>query len=159
MKKLIFLFFSGLLILNLRAIAVPTDTYIIVGENTYYCDEIHLGKAYTRIYSEGKQLLRVPTYLIKAYARGGKFYEYLPVLTQDQDTAGWAFMQFIASRDGERLYQFCSNCLKYDPVTGKIEPTMPVYRYYTFNHGKFVSVTDDTNLQAQLSSFGVRVIS
>lgn len=158
MKKSVLLFLFMLFTFGIQAAVVPAAAYIIVGDETYYCDEIHLGKADTRIYTDGKLLLKVPTHLIRAYARAGKFYEYLPVLNHDQDTTGWAFMQFIASRDGNRLYQFCSNCLKYDPVTGKIEPTIPVYRFYTFRHGKFVSVTDDTDLQAQLSSFGVRVV-
>ena len=157
MKKSILLFLMVMFTFGLQAAVIPTDTYIIVGDKTYYCDEVHVGKSYTRIYTDDRQILKIPTALVTAYARGGKFYEYLPVLNQNQDTTGWAFMQYIASNDGNRLYQFCSNCLKYDPVSGKIEPTMPVYRYYTFNHGKFVSVTDDTDLQAQLSSFGVRV--
>ncbi len=68
-------------------------------------------------------------------------------------------MQFIASHDGNRLYRYFSNCLKYDPVNEKIDPVLPVYRYYILKSGNFVSVTDDEDLQAQLSSFNVKVIA
>jgi hypothetical protein len=43
-------------------------------------------------------------------------------------------------------------------VNGIIEPIKPVYRYYIFKSGKFVSVTDDQNVEAQLAPFGVKII-
>lgn len=159
MKSSAFLFLLFFLTSGLYAADKSTDNFVIIGDETYYCDEVHPGKANTSIYTDGKLILKVPSFTINAYAQGGKFYEYLPVMNKKQDTTGWAFMLFITSHDGYRLYRYCSNCLKYDPVNGIIAPIVPVYRYYTFKSGKFVSVTDDHDLQAQLASYGVKVIS
>jgi len=158
MKKSVLILLLVILSCSIQAAVKSTDTFIIIGNETYYCDKVQPGKAYTRIYIDGKQYLKVPTAIVKAYAQSNKFYEYLPVMNTEKDTTGWAFMQLIASHDGYRLYQFCSNCLKYDPVNGIIDPPVPVYRYYIFRQGEFVSVTDDTELQAQLSGFGVKVM-
>jgi hypothetical protein len=160
MKKSIILMLLIIWIFNLQAANKPTDTFIIIGDETYYCDKVHVGKANTRIYRDGKEILKVRTSLVSAYAHEGKFHEYLPVLNKNQDTTGWAFMQFITSHEGNRLYRFCSNCIQYDPVSGIIAPVVPVYRYYIFKSGRFVSVTDDQDdLHAQLSSFNVKVLA
>jgi hypothetical protein len=158
MKNSAFLFLLFFLTSGLYAADKSTDNFVIIGDETYYCDEVHPGKANTSIYIDGKQIFKVPTSYVDAYAQGGKFYEYLPVMNKNQDTMGWAFMQFITSHNGMRLYRYCSNCLKYDPVNGTIAPVVPLYRYYTFKSGKFVSVTDDHDLQSQLKEFGVKVI-
>jgi hypothetical protein len=103
--------------------------------------------------------MKIPTFLINAYQKNGLLFERLPVVNKNQDTAGWAFMQFIASHEGYRLYRFCSNCLHYDPATGHIAPENPVYRYYVFKRGKFVSMTDDYNDIAILKQFGIKKLS
>ena len=157
MKSLALLFLLVLLTSGLRAAGTPAENFIVIGDKTYFYDKVRVGKAFTRIYIDGRKFFKVPTFVVNAYAENGKFYEYLPVVSKYQDTAGWAFMEFIAMHDGYRLYRYCSNCLKYDPVTGIIAPIMPVYRYYIFKNGKFVSVSDDQNVNAQLAFFGVKV--
>lgn len=158
MKYTALLFLLVIMIPGLNAAVKSTDNFVIIGNNTYYCDEVRVGRGFTRIYINGRQYCRVPSNLVNAYAEKGNFYEYLPVLNTHKDTTGWAFMQFVTSRDGYRLYRYCSNCLKYDPVTGIIEPIRPVFRYYIFKSGKFVSVTNDQNEQEQLASFGIKSI-
>ena len=131
--------------------------FVIIGDQTLYCDNVYIGPTNITIQMEGTQSVKVPTNRVNAYARGGCFYEYLPVMNENRETTGWAFMQFIASRDGKRLYRFCSDCIHYDPISGKIAPEIPVYRYYTFKGGEFVSVTNDQNVKEQLAWFGVKV--
>jgi hypothetical protein len=160
MRNTILIFLLVIGTYSLQAADRSTGTFIIIGSDTYFCDEVHPGKAFTRIYNDGKLFMKVPTAIVKAYAHGNKFYEYLPVINTEKDTTGWAFMEYITSQDGNRLYRFCSNCIHYDPVSGKIDPVLPVYRYYTFKQGVFISVTDDqNNLRAQLSSFNVKVVA
>jgi hypothetical protein len=157
MKSLTLLFLLFFMTTGLLAAQKSTENFVIIGDETYYCDEVHAGMAKTSIYIDGKLRFKVPSYVISAYAQSGKFFEYLPVLNKNQDTTGWAFMQFITSHDGNRLYRYCSNCLKYDPVNATVAPIVPVYRYYVFRSGKFVSVSDDQDLQSQLAVFGVKV--
>lgn len=158
MKTLVLFTLLVILQSGLLAATKTTDTFIIIGDETYFCDDIHVGKSKTSIFIDGRQFFKIPTIIVKAYSQNGRLFEYLPVMDKDRNTAGWAFMQFIASSNGKRLYRFCSNCIHYDPVSGKIAPTLPVYRYYTFKGGEFISVTDDQNEKEELTSFGVKAI-
>ena len=133
------------------------SSFVVIGDETVFCDEVKVGKANTRVYSNNKQILKIETCYVDAYSANGVLDEKLPVIDNDKDTSGWAFMQFIASRNGYRLYRFCSNCVHFDPATGLIAPPTPVYRYYTFKDGKFVSMTDDNSVNKHLAYFGVRV--
>jgi len=157
MKKITLFLLMVLIASGLLASGKETGSFVVVGDETYYCTEVQLGKINTNICIDGQQEMKVPTRFIKAYTKGSKLYEYLPVLNLQQDTTGWAFMQFLASKNGNRLYLYCSNCLKYDPVYGIIAPSMPVYRFYVFKHGRFVSVTDDFNENETLADFGVKI--
>ncbi len=96
--------------------------------------------------------------MIDAYSQNGVLFEKMPIVCKNQDTAGWAFMQRISSRNGYSLYRFCSNCIHYDPVDGIINPVYPVYRYYIFKNGKFVSLVDEHNAKEQLAKFGVKML-
>jgi len=158
MKNSVILFLLVLFASGLFATSRPADNFVIIGDKTYYCDKVQVGSAFTRAYIDGKLIFKFPTNNMTAYAQKGRFFEYLPVLNQNAEITGWAFMEFLASNDGNRLYRYCSNCLHYDPVNGKIEPAIPTYRYYIFNGGRFVSVSDDNNLQAQVAVFGAKVV-
>ncbi len=152
---------SALLILLLFHASVqnaankPASNFVIIGDKTFYCDDVHVGKSSTKIFTDGRKYFKVSTFNISAYAQGGRFFEYLPVLNISNDTTGWAFMQLIATRDGSRLYRYCSNCLRYDPLTGIIAPVLTVYRYYIFKSGNLRLVSDDRNSKSLLKAFGV----
>lgn len=135
-----------------------TDNFVVVGNETYYCDDVTVGNMNTSISVDGNTLLKIPTKAVKAYVKGEKLYEYLPVIDKDKDTVGWAFMQYLTSNNGSRIYLYCSDCLNYDPINRTIAPAIPVYRFYVFKSGKFVTVTDDLNEEEVLATFGVKVI-
>jgi|APIni6443716594_1056825.scaffolds.fasta_scaffold600174_1 hypothetical protein len=158
MKKSVIFVLFVLIGFHLQANFNPTTTFVIIGDETIYCDKIQMGKVSTKIYLDGNVSLKIPTNKIRAYAQNGTFYEYLPVLNERFDTTGWAFMEYIVSHDGNRLYRYCSNCLKYDPVNETIAPVLPIYRYYIFKGNMLVTVTNDDNLQATVALFGVKVV-
>ena len=141
-----------------KAVDKSTECYVVIGDNTYYCNEIHIGQGNTRLYS-ASGIVKIPTPFIHAYAQNGEVFERLPVVNKNKDTVGWAFMQFISSRSGYRLYRYCSNCIKYDPISGEIDPSTLVYRYYIFKDGKFICLADETNVKPLLSRFGVKLRS
>ena len=142
----------------LKASDKKEECYVIIGDNTYYCNVIRMGQGNTRIYS-GSGMIKIPTSIIDAYSNDGMLFERLPVVNKNLDTAGWAFMQFISARSGYRLYRYCSNCVHYDPLTGEIAPETPVYRYYIFKDGNFVNMLDENHIKTQLSRFGVKLRS
>jgi len=96
MKNTAFLFFLLVLLTSSgNAAGKTTYNFIIIGDQTYYCDQVRVGKAFTRIYIDGNQFFNVPTAIVDAYAEKGAFYEHLPILTKDQDTAGWALCSLL----------------------------------------------------------------
>lgn len=133
-----------------------TGNFVRVGNQKLNCDLLRVGKANTKLYQDGKKLLKIPTRLIDSYSMDGKLFEKMPIVCKNQDTAGWAFMQLISSKNGYKLYRFCSNCIHYDPEEGVIAPELPVYRYYIFRNGQYVSLIDEHNAKEQLASFGVK---
>jgi hypothetical protein len=158
MKKIMIL----ILMLQIGSVIQAADetmtNYIVVGDETLYCEKVFIGKVSTKIYVNGNQLIKLPTYLVDAYEQDGKYFERLPVVNKKQDTAGWAFMQYIAARGEYKLYRYCSNCVHYDPSTDQIGPAFPVFRYYIFKNGKFVTIAEDQNVKNLLNKFGVKLI-
>jgi hypothetical protein len=158
MKKIMIL----ILMLQIGSVIQAADetmtNYIVVGDETFYCEKVFIGKSSTRIYVNGNQVIKFPTYLVDAYELNGKYFEKLPVVNKKQDTAGWAFMQFIATRGEYKLYRYCSNCVHYDPSTDQICPDDPVFRYYIFKDGKYVTIADDRNVKNLLNKFGVKLV-
>jgi hypothetical protein len=158
MKTLILLCLAILLITGIQATGKRTDCFVVVGNETIFCDKIFVGKSTFRLVDDGKQLMRIQSPEIKAFSMYGNLFERLPVVNTNNDTSGWAFMQFIASNNGYRLYRYCSNCVHFDPVTGKIAPENAVYRYYIFKGGKYVKVLDENNVKSELAKYGVRLV-
>jgi hypothetical protein len=158
MYKHLFILCFTLLSSGIHASLSTTDNYIVVDNETFFCGDIHVGPSSFRVTTTDGNVKRISTARIDAYSQKGLLFERLPVINKKQDTAGWAYMQFISSRDGYKLYRYCSNCSQYDPSTGEIAPAAPVYRYYIFKDGKFITVTDDYNVKSLLRRFGVKRI-
>ncbi|NVO21186.1 MAG: hypothetical protein HXX13_15900 [Bacteroidetes bacterium] len=159
MKKLTIIFCLMLLITGAKSNSNKVESYVIVGDETYFCDEIHVGPSSFRILTPDGDKMKISTAIIDAYSLRGALYEKLPVVNKNLDTTGWAYMQFISSRNGYKMYRYCSSCTQYDPFTGTIAPSNPIYRYYIFKNGRFITFTDDHNVKSLLSRFGVKLMS
>ncbi len=157
MKKYFVILTLMLMVSEINASTIEKNSFVACGGMTYYFSKIQVGIAITRIFLLNGEMIKIPTAKIDAYTRNGELYEKLPVINKNRDTVGWAFMQFIASNSVYRLYRYCSNCNHYDPATGEIAPTLPVYRYYIYEGRKFFSLTDDQNTNDQLALFGLKM--
>jgi hypothetical protein len=158
MKRAIMAICLAGMICNSRANLDATESFVIVGDETYFCESIYTGPSSFRITTTDGDDMKISTGRIDAYSYKGSYFEKMPVIDKNKDTAGWAFMQYLTSRDGFKLYRYCSTCTNFDPATGEIAPRSPIYRYYIFKDSKFVSVTDDHNVKPILKRFGVRVL-
>lgn len=123
--------------------------YVVADGITYVCQAMRTGFANTRIITHEGQLVKVPNSSIKAYRINGRQFEIMPLLNLRGDTLDMAFMEFISMRDGKRLYRYCSNCSKYDPLSGEIAPINLIYRYYVLSDGQLKLFTD-----ADISNLG-----
>jgi len=132
--------------------------WVVANGVTYFCRAIKTGLVKTRIMTTDGDVVKVPNYSIQAYLLNGRQYELLPLVNLRGDTIDLAFMEFITMRNGSRLYRYCSNCSKYDPLYGEIAPLNRVYRYYVLREGRMKLLTDEET-DMNLAFFNIRVLS
>lgn len=133
------------------------DGFVVADGVTYFCQAIKTGLVKTRIMTTDGDVVKVPNYSIQAYLLNGHQYELLPLVNLHGDTIDLAFMEFITMRNGSRLYRYCSNCSKYDPLYGEIAPLNRVYRYYVLREGRMKLLTDEET-DINLAFFNIRVL-
>jgi len=131
--------------------------YVVADGITYLCQGMRTGFANTRIITAEGQLVKVPNSSVKAYRIDGRQFEIMPLLNLSGDTLDMAFMELISMRDGKRLYRYCSNCSKYDPLSGEIAPINFVYRYYVLSDGQ-LRLFSDAEIN-NLGWFKVKIIN
>ncbi|MBL7905117.1 MAG: hypothetical protein JNL22_08865 [Bacteroidales bacterium] len=149
-----------LLIFSTVAMAESTgDNFVVADGITYLCRHMRIGLFRTWIYTPEGSVVKVSNGKVVAYRLNGHQYELQPLIDRSGDTIDYAFMEFIAMRNGNRLYRYCSNCSKYDPLNGEIAPINRVYRYYEFENGLLKLLTRENVNEYILTSFNVRVIS
>ena len=142
-----------------QAFCLSAKDIVISDDKTYFGDKLIIGTASAKIYNGTGEITKIPEKSIKSFMKDGQVFVKLPVVTKSNDTIGLAFMQFISSRSGLQLFRYCSNCLKYDPVEGIIDPLNPVYRYYIFKGGRYFMLLDENDSETFFDFFRVRVIA
>jgi hypothetical protein len=135
------------------------DGFIVADGVTYFCQTIRTGLANTRIMTMDGSIVKVPNNSVQAYRLNGHQFELLPLVDRQGDTIDYAFMEFIATGNNSRLYRYCSNCRKYDPLNGEIAPINFIYRYYVLRNGHLELLTNENMAVEILSCFNVKVIN
>ena len=135
------------------------DNFVVANGVTYYCETMKTGFTKTHIYTKDGNIINVPNNNVKAYRLNGHLFELLPLVNFSGDTVDLAFMELIAIRNGIRLYKYCSNCCKYDPLDNVIAPLNRVFRYYIYKNGKMKLLTNEVETNNILAFFNVKVIN
>jgi len=152
-----------MILLGLLSTGVPAKTagdgFVVANGITYFCQSFKIGLINTCIVTLTGDMVKVPNSHVQAYQLNGRQYELLPLVNASGDTIDLAFMEFISMRNGSRLYRYCSNCCKYDPLNGEIAPLNRVYRYYVLKNGELRLLSDNHETGKILASFNVRVIN
>lgn len=133
------------------------DGFVVADGVTYFCKTMRTGLFNTRIVTNDGHLVKVPNNSVQAYQMNGHQFERLPLVDRRGDTIDYAFMEFIAQNNESRLFRYCSNCCKYDPLYGEIAPLNPVYRYYVLSNGRLKLLADDDETGKTLAFFSVKV--
>jgi len=133
------------------------DDYVVADGVTYICQTMRTGLANTRIMTNEGSIVKVPNSSVQAYQVNGQQFELLPLVDRRGDTIDYAFMEFIAINNDSRLYRYCSNCCKYDPLNGEIAPLNRVFRYYVLRNGRVQLLADEKEKGKTLSTFNVTV--
>jgi hypothetical protein len=135
------------------------DGFVVADDITYFGSDIKIGSFKIVIQTEDGEIRKMPTREVKAFRTNGRQFEFLPVTNTKGDTADMAFMEFITMRDGNRLYCYCSDNCKYDPLNGEIAPPIRVYRYYVLKNDKLNLLSDDKEVDQAMAYFNVRIVS
>lgn len=133
------------------------DGFIVADGVTYFCQTMRTGLAHTRIVTIDGDIVKVPNNSVQAYRLNGHQFELMPLVDRGGDTIEFAFMEFIAMSNDSRLYRYCSNCSKYDPLNGEIAPLNRVYRYYVLRDGHLKLLKDEDETGTTLEFFNVKV--
>ena len=135
------------------------EGFIVTEGITYQCLKMTTGFSHTRIMTTEGEFLKIPNNSVKAYRIKDHQYELLPLLNVRGDTLDLVFMEFISRRDGCRLYRYCSNCGKYDPLNWEIAPQNRIYRYYLLCNGHLRLLKSEAETNDTLAWFNINVIS
>lgn len=135
------------------------DNFVVADGVTYYCNAMKTGFTKTHIFTKNGDIINVPNNHVKAYKLNGHLFELLPLVNSSGDTVDRAFMELIAVRNGIRLYKYCTNCCKYDPLNNVIAPLNRVFRYYIYQDGKMKLLTNEVEKNNFLNYFNVKVIN
>lgn len=137
--------------------ASEREGYVVADGKTYVCEAMRTGFAHTRILTTEGQLVKVPNNSVQAYRINGRQFEMMPLVNLRGDTLGMAFMELISVCNGKRLYRYCSNCSKYDPLSGEIAPINRIYRYYVLSGKQLKLMPEPCN--SDLALFNVKIVN
>lgn len=134
------------------------ENFVIADGVVYQITGMRKGITNTRITTTSGEIVKIPNASIKSYRINGHQYDLLPMLDYRGDTLAAAFMELIAARNGSRLYRYCSNCNKYDPVNQEIAPMNRIYRYYVLKSGRLSLLYDEETTCKAMAFFSVRIL-
>ncbi|HPT14709.1 MAG TPA: hypothetical protein PK796_07980 [Bacteroidales bacterium] len=148
-----------LIMLSIAATAGTPGKDFVIADGVYYdCAEIHRGFSNTTITTTDGEKVKVPNFLVQSFRQHGRQYELLPLVNGKGDTVAMTYMELIACHNGCSLYRYCTNCNKYDPLSGEIAPMNHIYRYFVLKNGKISLLHDDATTCDAMAFFNVRVI-
>ena len=132
--------------------------FVIADGMIYYCTGIHKGFAKTRITTTDGETLKIPNHMVQSFRQNGHQYELLPLVNGKGDTVAMTYMELIATHNGSSLYRYCTNCNKYDPLSGEIAPINRIYRYYVLKNGRLKLLHDGASTDNAMAYFKVRML-
>jgi hypothetical protein len=148
-----------IIMLSFCATAGTPGTDFIIADGVFYnCTEMHRGFSNTKVTTTDGEKLKIPNFLVQSFRQNGHQFELLPLLNGKGDTVTMTYMELIASRKGCSLYRYCTNCNKYDPLSGEIAPVNHYYRYYVLKNGRLKLLHNSDLTDDAMAFFNVRVI-
>ena len=122
-------------------------SYVKAGDKVYIGQELKMGLFNTKVISSDGSITKIPYRNVQAYMDGTHLFESLPVVNESNDTTRFAFMEYLTSRNGLRLYRYGN----YDEKDTK-------YEYFVFRGGQFHLRLNQTNAQTTLAFFGIKTV-
>lgn len=155
MKKLVLIISVCLFTLTAFSKEVPSNYYLSSNNEMLFCKKIRLNKESIKaVLDNGKRVI-IPTSDIKMYRMNGKIYEKLPVYINNKKTSKEAFMQFVTTRAGLRLYKYSSWEEVIDRQNGAYLGVAKVDKYCVYKGDQLWVSVNERNYPTVLNFFGV----
>jgi len=159
MKKIWITLLACIFTTCLLAGGYENPSYIKADGKVYFGSEIRTGLFKTRITHADGTSTKFSNGTIEAMLNKGKAYELLPVVGKKNKVVCHALMEFVAAKNGLRLYRYNCYSEHCDLANGIIDKAHPQSIFYVFKDGKFHLLVDSDNAASILPFFGIEVIS
>jgi hypothetical protein len=149
MKKFLFILVLMLISFSVRVLAVkPEVCYVKTANMVYFGNDVKMGLFNTKIISCDGCVTKVKTSEITSYMHDGKLYDLLPLICPTGDTLCHAFLEYMTSRNGLKLYRFhcCENCIV-------------KWVYFVYKDGNLYLRINQYNAESILPFFGIKNVA
>jgi hypothetical protein len=156
MKKIITI--AALIIIAASTYAKNKEniSYVKVDGQTYFGNDIKAGIFKTKLITADGNVMKFANQKIESLMHEGHMYEMMPVICADNSTKCLALMEYVAVRDGFKLYRY--TCYKGNCIDNTGDDQSEDY-YFVFKDGKFYLRIDQTNAASALPFFGINILS
>jgi hypothetical protein len=124
-----------------------STSYVKANGKVYFGQDLKTGLLKMKIISSDGSVIKVSNRDVEAYMHDSRLFERLPVVCDNNEILCEAMMEYITSRSGLKLYRYFHT-----------EMNVSSYSYYVFKDGKFYLRIDETNAEATLPFFGIKVL-
>jgi hypothetical protein len=104
MKKLV-VFISGVLFCAAGIAAIPSNSWVVTGENRIECEKVNVGISKARILFENGEKKIVPISEVDAYSKGNTVYNKKMIYRNGKPTGQQAFMELLKVNGNLSLYR------------------------------------------------------
>lgn len=153
MKKLIvFLFLASAALFSQAGDKLD---YVIVGDQTYFSEDVKIGSASVKIATDNGLTLKAPMKDVTAYFVDGRYYQRLPLVCKNGETKCTALLELVSMRNGLQLFKYRSGhennslgCCFFDASNDEA-------MYFIYQHGELYLRVDRENADTVFNFFKV----
>jgi hypothetical protein len=112
MKKLTLIICAFAIVMSAKTAELKANYFIMKSGETMTCKRILFQTNYVKVIMENGSKLIIPKEQIKVIRTNGKYYEKMPVYSNNTKTNDEIFMQFVTTRAGLKLYKYTTDISK-----------------------------------------------
>lgn len=156
MKKLIVLLAFVSLAFIVRA--ANELSYVIVGDKTYFSNNVKIGLTNLRMDTEDGLTFKAPLKMVDAYMIDGILCERLPIFCADGKVKCTALLELVSLRNGMKLFKL--HAYKNNKGLGCcfVDETNRESMYFVYKDGKLHLRVDEKNAETVFDFFHVKFI-
>jgi hypothetical protein len=124
-----------------------STSYVRTDNKVYFGQDVKMGLFNMKVISSDGTVTKIPKNEVLAYMENSRLFEYLPVVCENDDTLGYAMMEYVTTKQGLSLY--CYTCINNNETK---------YGYFVYKGGKFYLKIDQKNAKTTLPFFGIKVV-